>query len=200
MKEFYPDANIQDAVLGEGTYFFSRADSIPINAEIIGEFILKEDLKTHWEPNKERIIEFARENKANGIIIDQLGWSLRGHAFYVKGRVFHLPEVEIKSLHLQNNLEFDCQISVYRDEGEPALGASAKASIKIYDHSIDNFKNRTYTNIKSSDCNSVIISINGRDYTFDESNKKNRYFKLSKMLVVIQVQEDWEYRWVDLFC
>jgi len=54
-----------------------------------------------------------------------------------------------------------------------------KATVKIDDNSIDNFKNRTYTTIKASDCNSVTILVNGRDYSFD-NNKKIGCFKLSK--------------------
>jgi flagellar biosynthesis/type III secretory pathway chaperone len=161
-------------------YLFSPKDSIPNDVILIGEFTLVEDLKNDWVQIKAKLLQFAQKNNANGVIVERIGWSLKGHGFYLQGKLFYCSDERMKILHEYNNSNVCCNLIIFRDEGEPALGASFKMDLSLNEVDVKNFQNRQTISFSLKDCNNANLKINKKLVELKFENNENKYLKLTK--------------------
>ena len=158
------------------TKFIAVNEKINHNGKKIGEFVLREDLKTDWIFLRNKIEEFAKSNGANIIEFKTIGFGKKGNGFYADGTIFYTENIS----NIEKELSEKCSIFIIRDNLESPLGSLFTIDIKIEETEFKNLKKNVVINKEFSDCNKdVNISINNKNQTVKLSGE-SKYFTVSK--------------------
>ena len=158
------------------TKFIAENEKINHNGKKIGEFVMREDLKTDWMFLRNKIEDFAKSNGANIIEFKTIGFGKKGNAFYADGTIYYAESID----SIVNKLNENCSIFIIRDNLESPLGSLFTIDIKIEETEFKNLKKNVVVKKEFSECNKdVNISINNTNQTI-KLNGESKYFAVSK--------------------
>ena len=67
----------------------SNQENFEMNGDFVGDIILKENSKLDWNFLKTKLVETAKSNGANYILINNIGYNLKGYGFYLEGKMYY---------------------------------------------------------------------------------------------------------------
>ena len=102
----------------------SKNEISEMGANLVGDIVLKENSNLDWNFLKNKLEETAKNNGANYILINNIGYNLKGYGFYLEGKMFY-SENPIKLM------SENCKIGFVRDRFESVLGSAFKIEVKV---------------------------------------------------------------------
>ncbi len=132
------------------------------------------DLKKEWNEIKSNIINLAKDNYANAIVVEK--FELAGKS--VKGRLY---QVDIAELNTIENAEKNRKLYIFRDELGSILTTHFRTEVSINEKT-EKLEDRTFELIDlNDDQNLITIAINGKS-TELELTKGTNYFWVSRQI------------------
>ena len=132
------------------------------------------DLKKEWNEIKSNIINLAKDNYANAIVVEK--FELAGKS--VKGRLY---QVDIAELNTIENAEKNRKLYIFRDELGSILTTHFRTELSINEKT-EKLKDRTYELIDlNEDQDLITIAINGKSKEL-ELTKGTNYFWVSRQI------------------
>ena len=151
----------------------SRNEISEIGANLVGDIILKENSNLDWNFLKNKLEETAKNNGANYILINNIGYNLKGYGFYLEGKMFY-SENPIK-LITEN-----CKIGFVRDRFESILGSAFKIEVKVEDQILGELKKDKSLIYDAKNCNEKLnFQINKKEQ-LAILDGKSKYFKIGR--------------------
>jgi hypothetical protein len=163
----------KDKVEINNVNIISNKEFSEIIGDKVGDVVLKENSNLNWSFLKNKLIETAKSNGANYIIVNNIGYNLKGYGFYLEGTMYYLEKpIEINSEN--------CRIGFIRDRFESVLGSAFNIEIKVDEQLIGELKKDKSLIYEAKNCNDNLnVQINKKEQLV-KLNGKSKYFQIGK--------------------
>ncbi|MDD2987275.1 hypothetical protein [Flavobacterium sp.] len=151
----------------------SNQEISEMNGDFVGDIILKENSKLDWNFLKTKLVETAKNNGANHILINNIGYNLKGYGFYLEGKMYYSEKPTI--LKYEN-----CEVGFVRDRFESVLGSAFAIEVKVEGQKLGELKKDNSLIYEAKSCDEKLnVQINKKELLVT-LNGKSKYYKIGK--------------------
>lgn len=144
-----------------------------MNGKKVGDILLKENSNLKWSFLKNKLEETAKNNGANYIVVNTIGYNLKGYGFYLEGEMFYSEKpIEI-------NAE-NCKVGFVRDRFESLMGSAFPIEITVEGQLLGELKKDKSLFYEAKSCNDKLsIQINRKKQEV-VLNGNSKYYRIGK--------------------
>lgn len=151
----------------------SNKEISEMNGVFIGDILLKENSNLDWNFLKNKLFETAKNNGANYILINNIGYNLKGYGFYLEGKMYHSETPTI----LKNE---NCKVGFIRDRFESVLGSAFTIEVKVEGQTLGELTKDNSLIFEAKSCDEKLnVQINKKEL-LAKLNGKSKYYKIGK--------------------
>lgn len=154
-------------------HLVSSKEVATIEGDKVGDIILKENSNLDWNFLKNKLIETAKQNGANYITINNIGYNLKGYGFYLEGTMYHTNKPVSKPAE-------QCEIGFIRDRFESVLGSAFTIDIQVEGNEVGELKKDKSLSYEVKDCNSKLYIQINKNQQLVHIDGKSKYFKIGR--------------------
>jgi len=153
-------------------HLFSKKEIKEINGLKIGNIVLKENSNLDWNFLKSKLTETGKKYGANLIIVNNVGYNLKGYGFHLEGEMYYSKNIISESQ--------ECTIGFIRDRFESVLGSAFSIKIKVNDSELGELKREKAKAYVTANCNEKVkVQLNNKEYEV-LLNGGSKFFKIGK--------------------
>lgn len=151
----------------------SEKEVSEMNGVKVGDVILKENSNLKWSFLKNKLEETSKNNGANYIVVNTIGYGLKGYGFYLEGQMYYSEKpIEI-------NAE-NCKLGFVRDRFESLMGSAFPIEITVNGRLLGELKKDKSLVYEAENCEDKLnIQINNKKQEV-VLNGKSKYYKIGK--------------------
>ena len=144
-----------------------------MNGTKVGDILLKENSNLKWSFLKNKLEETAKNNGANYIVVNTIGYNLKGYGFYLEGQMYYSEKpIEIKAEN--------CKVGFVRDRFESLVGSAFPIEIIVEGQLLGELKKDQSLLYQAKNCNDTVnIQVNNKKKEV-VLNGKSKYYKIGK--------------------
>lgn len=144
-----------------------------MKGDFVGDIILKENSNLNWNFLKNKLVETAKNSGANYILINNIGYNLKGYGFYVEGKMYYSE----KPTNINND---HCKVGFIRDRFESVLGSAFTIEVKVEGQTLGELKKDNSLIFEAKSCDGKVdVQINKKEFQVT-LNGKSKYYKIGK--------------------
>lgn len=153
-------------------HLVSKKEIKEMNGLKIGNIVLKENSNLDWNFLKSKLIETGKKYGTNLIIVNNVGYNLKGYGFYLEGEMYFSKKIISESQ--------ECKVGFIRDRFESVLGSAFSIKIKVNDLELGELKREKSQAYASANCNEIVkVQLNNKEYEVLLKGK-SKFFKIGK--------------------